>query len=104
MTTFIAPPRLDLPLDQRTYIVTGAGGGIGRAAVARLLGAGSRVVGVDLSSRRLAETETETRELPGTLRTIKVDVTSESDVATAVDYAISEFGACTGWPTSQAEW
>ena len=60
-----APPRSNRALQDRTYIVTGAGGGIGGAAVARLLRVGSNVVGVDLSSRRLAETEDKTNDLPG---------------------------------------
>ncbi|CAN5647982.1 3-oxoacyl-ACP reductase FabG [soil metagenome] len=94
--TFVPPARLDLPLTERTYIVTGAGGGIGRAATARLLSVGSQVLGVDLSSRRLAGTAEETSALPGTLRTIKVDVTTESGISEAVDYAITEFGSVHG--------
>ncbi len=93
---FVPPPRLDLPLDQRVYIVTGAGGGIGGAATARLLKVGSSVLGVDLSSRRLAETAQMTADLPGTLRTIKVDVTTEAGTAEAVEYAMTEFGAVHG--------
>ncbi|HVV09310.1 SDR family oxidoreductase [Amycolatopsis sp.] len=95
--TAVTPPdRPTIPLDERTYIVTGAGGGIGGAAVARLLRAGSNVVGVDLSSRRLAGTVEATRDLPGTLRTVKVDVTSESGAAEAIDFALSQFGSVQG--------
>src|ERR1700722_4720934 len=36
-------------LDGRTYIVTGAASGIGRATAGRLLAEGSRVVGADLA-------------------------------------------------------
>lgn len=96
MTEFVHPPRLDLPLEQRVYIVTGAGGGIGGAAAARLLRVGSRVLGVDLSARRLAETTEKTAALPGTLRTIKVDVTTEEGTAKAVEAALAEFGAVHG--------
>lgn len=83
-------------LENRTYIVTGAGGGIGGAAVARLLQVGSNVVGVDLSSRRLAGTVEATRTLPGSLRTIKVDVTTETGAQEAVDLAMTEFGSVQG--------
>jgi len=95
-TTFTPPERPATPLDQRTYVVTGAGGGIGGSAAARLLRVGSNVVGVDLSSRRLAATVEATSALPGTLRTLKVDVTSEAGVAEAIDFAIAEFGAVHG--------
>ncbi|WP_250292117.1 SDR family oxidoreductase [Frankia sp. CiP1_Cm_nod1] len=96
-STAVAPPRRPtLPLDERTYIVTGAGGGIGGAAAARLLRVGSNVVAVDLSSRRLNGTAESTRELPGTLRTIKADVTSEAGVRQAVDFAVTEFGSVQG--------
>jgi NAD(P)-dependent dehydrogenase (short-subunit alcohol dehydrogenase family) len=96
VSKFVAPPRPDIPLTDRVYIVTGAGGGIGGAAVARLLRVGSSVLGVDLSSRRLAETVEKTTELPGALRTIKVDVTTEEGTAAAIDAAITEFGAVHG--------
>ena len=39
-------------LDGRTYIVTGAASGIGRASAARLLDEGARVVGADLADAR----------------------------------------------------
>lgn len=94
--SFTAPARLTLALDERTYVVTGAGGGIGGAAVARLLRVGSHVVGVDLSSRRLAETEEATKHLPGVLRTFKADVISEAGTQDAVAYALAEFGEVHG--------
>jgi NAD(P)-dependent dehydrogenase (short-subunit alcohol dehydrogenase family) len=94
--TFLPPARPALALEERTYVVTGAGGGIGGAAAARLLRAGSNVTGVDLSSRRLAATAEATRELPGTLRTVKVDVTTEEGVQQAIAFAIAEFGSVQG--------
>ncbi len=95
-TAVLPPQRPTLPLNERTYIVTGAGGGIGGAVAARLLRVGSNVVAVDLSSRRLNGTTESTRGLPGTLRTIKADVTSEAGVQEAVDFATTEFGAVQG--------
>lgn len=95
-STFAPPARSTLALHERTYIVTGAGGGIGRAAVARLLRVGSNVVAVDLSSRRLNGTVESAKELPGSLRTVKVDVTSEAGVQEAVDCAVAEFGSVQG--------
>jgi NAD(P)-dependent dehydrogenase (short-subunit alcohol dehydrogenase family) len=96
MPDFSPPPRPDIPLAERVYIVTGAGGGIGGAAAARLLRVGSSVLAVDLSSRRLAETVEKTAELPGTLRTIKADITTEEGTATVIELALTEFGAVHG--------
>jgi len=94
--SFTPPPRSRLALHERTYIVTGAGGGIGGATVARLLRVGANVVAVDLSSRRLANTVEKTAALPGTLRTLKVDVTTEAGTQAAVAFALSEFGTVQG--------
>jgi NAD(P)-dependent dehydrogenase (short-subunit alcohol dehydrogenase family) len=96
MSEFDSPPRLDLPLAERVYIVTGGGGGIGGAVVARLLRVGSSVLAVDLSSRRLAETVEKTQEFDGALRTIKVDITTEEGAAAAIELALTEFGAVHG--------
>ncbi|HEY3737521.1 MAG TPA: SDR family oxidoreductase [Jatrophihabitans sp.] len=95
-TAVVPPTRPTLALNERTYIVTGGGGGIGGAAVARLLRVGSNVVAVDLSSRRLNGTAEATRELPGALRTIKADITTEAGVQEAVDFAVTEFGSVQG--------
>lgn len=96
MSDFVPLPRLDLPLSERVYIVTGAGGGIGGATAARLLQVGSSVVATDLSSRRLAETVEKTADLPGELRTVKADITTEEGTAAVIDVALTEFGAVHG--------
>lgn len=96
MSDFTPPPRLDLPLDKRVYIVTGAGGGIGGAAALRLLKVGSKVLATDLSSRRLAKTVEKAQGLPGTIVTLKADVTTEEGTAAIIDAALSEFGAVHG--------
>jgi NAD(P)-dependent dehydrogenase (short-subunit alcohol dehydrogenase family) len=95
-TAVIPPARPTLPLTDRTYVVTGAGGGIGGAVVSRLLRVGSNVVGVDLSSRRLAGTIEATSDLPGAFQTIKVDVTSEAGAHEAIDFAMTQFGSVQG--------
>jgi 3-oxoacyl-[acyl-carrier protein] reductase/7-alpha-hydroxysteroid dehydrogenase len=88
--------RSTLEPHERTYIVTGAGGGIGGAAAARLLRTGANVVGVDLSSRRLTETERQTKELSGQFRWLKANLTTEEGTQSAVAFALSEFGTVQG--------
>ncbi|HRF00068.1 MAG TPA: SDR family oxidoreductase [Pirellulaceae bacterium] len=53
---------------ERTAIVTGAGGGMGRATVARLLRDGWSVVGVDHYSTGVPENDAATRFLPADVR------------------------------------
>jgi NAD(P)-dependent dehydrogenase (short-subunit alcohol dehydrogenase family) len=77
--------------EPRTYVVTGAGGGIGGATALRLLRGGANVCGVDISSRRLAGTAGEAEALPGTFTTIKVDITIEAGAEAAIAHALNEF-------------
>jgi NAD(P)-dependent dehydrogenase (short-subunit alcohol dehydrogenase family) len=88
--------RSDIPLEERTYIVSGAGGGIGGAAVARLLRTGANVVGADLSGKRLAGTAEATKDLPGKFEVVKADLTTEDGVAQVVETAFETFGTVQG--------
>lgn len=75
-------------LGGKVAIVTGAANGIGEATVRRFAAEGARVIVTDIAEdagRALAEALPEARF-------IRVDVTRESDVAAAVDFAVSEFG------------
>jgi NAD(P)-dependent dehydrogenase (short-subunit alcohol dehydrogenase family) len=77
----------------KTFIVTGGASGLGRAAAEMLVGAGGRVVLVDVN----AETG---RAAAGALgsraRFASADVTSEEQVNAAVDLAVSTFGGLHG--------
>lgn len=75
----------------RTIIVTGAGGGIGAAAVARLAADGANVVAVDLTSEALAEVD----ELPGVV-TLAGDLTAPGVNQHMVEVAVDRFGALHG--------
>jgi NAD(P)-dependent dehydrogenase (short-subunit alcohol dehydrogenase family) len=77
--------------DIRTYVVTGAGGGIGGATALRLLRTGANVCGVDISSKRLAAMAENAAELPGEFATFKADVTIEEAARAAVGHALSTF-------------
>ena len=78
----------------RRVIVTGAGSGIGQAAVARLLDEGATVVAYDISESGLAAT-TAAAEEAGTgkrLTTAVLDISVEADVIAAVDSAVANLG------------
>jgi NAD(P)-dependent dehydrogenase (short-subunit alcohol dehydrogenase family) len=80
---------------QRAAIVTGAAGGIGRALVEGLLGAGIRVAAVDRTRDGLQAVEAAAREQGKTaaLLTIEADLSHEVAVSDVVGQAHSHFGA-----------
>ncbi|MFC9224200.1 SDR family oxidoreductase [Streptomyces hygroscopicus] len=76
-------------MDTRVWLITGASGGLGRALVAEVLGAGERVVAVsrdDEPLRPLAAAH------PGRLLTSSVDITDADPLRQALDGAITRFG------------
>jgi NAD(P)-dependent dehydrogenase (short-subunit alcohol dehydrogenase family) len=74
-------------LQGRTYIVTGAASGIGRATVERLLVEGARVMGADIVAPDLADLDPG----DGSLAVSTTDVTDEASVEGMVAAAV-EFG------------
>lgn len=80
----------------RTYIVTGAAGGIGGATARRLLRTGANVLGVDISGRRL-ETFVESCEgLPGKVATHRADLSDDESAKAVVDDCLEKFGSLHG--------
>jgi len=75
----------------RCAVVTGGGGGIGRATVERLLRDGLSVVVGDLNADRGAELLAEL-DADDRLRFLRVDVSSEDDMAALVTLAVESFG------------
>lgn len=73
-------------------LVTGAGGGIGRAASVALVEAGANVALVGRNESRLAQTRSEAGDQSAT-RCCVADVTSAAQVASAFESAHHEFGA-----------
>ena len=80
---------------QRAAIVTGAAGGIGRALVKGLLGAGIRVAAVDLTRDGLAAVASNAREQgrEAALLTIEADLSRDGAAADIVRQARGHFGA-----------
>ncbi len=83
----LAPPPGEL--QGKVALVTGAAGGIGRAIVDALSGAGACVVAFDLDGDGA---EDAVQELGGSGLAVGGDVTSESDVRDAFHAAVSGFG------------
>ena len=80
----------------RTYIVTGAAGGIGGATARRLLRTGANVLGVDISGRRLAKFVETCLSLPGKVATYRADVSDENEAKLAVAECLAVFGGLHG--------
>ena len=80
-------------LKGKTAIVTGAGGGIGRAICVAYAEAGAAVACVDLHPGPAAETAAAIRKAGGEALVIDCDVASESATRAAVERAVGEFGA-----------
>lgn len=76
-------------LDTKVAVVTGGANGIGAGTARRFVDEGARVVIADLqvdAGTALAS------ELGDAARFVRADVTSEDDIAAAVDHAVTEFG------------
>jgi NAD(P)-dependent dehydrogenase (short-subunit alcohol dehydrogenase family) len=82
-----------LKLEGRVAIVTGAAGGIGRAAACLLAREGARVLVVDLKSGEARETVARIVRDGGEARFCEADVSREDDVKRAVGEAVDTWGS-----------
>ncbi|MFF3569853.1 SDR family NAD(P)-dependent oxidoreductase [Nocardia jiangxiensis] len=78
----------------RRVLITGAGSGIGRATVLRILSEGGTVVGADVNEAGLAETAALAAERGTADRfgTVRIDISDESSVQTGVATALERLG------------
>ncbi len=83
-------------LQGKTLIVTGAGGGIGRAASIVLAAAGANVVVSDIVEGTGQATADAVRAGGGTALFVKADLASEEDVRALVERAVSAYGRLDG--------
>lgn len=79
-------------LTGKVALVTGAGGGIGRATARLFAERGAQVVATDLSEAGLEETGALIRDAGGEVTTLEVDVANEAEVARMVETAVSTYG------------
>ncbi len=84
-----------LGLRDRICVVTGAGGGIGRAVAVAFAAAGAKVVLLDRDPGQAAATaDTVKRETGGTAVAIACDVADPGSVASTAAQSLAEVGAC----------
>ncbi len=76
-------------LEGRVAVITGAASGIGEGTVRRFVQEGAKVIIADVQDLPGAALA---KELGQDTRFVHTDVTSEDDVARAIDLAVSEFG------------
>lgn len=81
-------------LEGRVALVTGGAGGIGAATSRRLLEEGACVVVTDIDSDRLADVDATLSQAysKDNVRSTLADVTNESSVQAAFDFAVLEYG------------
>lgn len=80
----------------RAYIVTGAAGGMGSAAVELMLARGAHVLAVDNDSGLLAEAAQKWVSPGGQVESVVADVSSAADVAGFVSRAVARWGGLSG--------
>ena len=78
-----------MQIEDRVFLVTGAGSGLGAAVSRALVGAGAKVVGLDINA---AAGEATAAELGDAFRFCKADVSQEADGQAAVALAKTAFG------------
>jgi len=79
-------------LDGKSAIVTGAGGGIGRAICTRFAVEGAAVVCIDINSDTVTETATHIQNTGGRAIALSADVSEESTAEAAAERARDDFG------------
>lgn len=83
---------LNMRLDDQVAIITGGGGGIGRAIALAMAAVGADVVVADIVPERCAETAERVRELGRRALEAPTDVSDSDQVRAMVDRAAAEFG------------
>jgi NAD(P)-dependent dehydrogenase (short-subunit alcohol dehydrogenase family) len=79
-------------LDGKSALITGAGGGIGRAAALAFAREGARLAVADLAAEAAAETVAQINALGGQAIILLGDVTRDADVKAMIDDTLAAFG------------
>lgn len=89
---------MQLSFDNRTYLVTGGGSGIGKGVAAGLVASGASVMIVGRNADKLADAvkDIEVLKAHGSIRYEPADITKEEEAARAVDAATAWHGRLHG--------
>ncbi len=82
-----------MEIQNKTFLVTGGGSGLGAATAKLLAASGGKVVIADINAETGAQTAA---EIGAQARFVKTNVTDEESVKTAISTAVSAFGALHG--------
>jgi 3-oxoacyl-[acyl-carrier protein] reductase len=85
-----------MKVEDTKFIVTGGAQGLGRHYAFRIAEAGGQVTVGDVNEAGLASLAEETRSLKGKVFTRKLDVASEADIASFIDFASDKMGGLNG--------
>ncbi|KAL5060482.1 hypothetical protein RYX36_032086 [Vicia faba] len=80
--------RPERKLQDKVALITGGASGIGRAAATKFINNGAKVIIADIDQQHGRET---VKELGPNATFVTCDVTKESDISNAVDFAVSEY-------------
>jgi NAD(P)-dependent dehydrogenase (short-subunit alcohol dehydrogenase family) len=84
--------KFSLSLKDRVAIVTGASGGVGKAAAMALSDAGAHIVGTDVDIAGMQKSVSEILSKGGKAMAVKADVTKKQEVDAVVEETIKAFG------------
>jgi 3-oxoacyl-[acyl-carrier protein] reductase len=82
-----------MKIKDKTVVVTGAGRGIGRALALRFAGQGAHIALLDMNAADLAAAAAQCAALGVRAQAYTADVSSEADVAAALDAVVRDFGS-----------
>jgi NAD(P)-dependent dehydrogenase (short-subunit alcohol dehydrogenase family) len=80
-------------LDGKVALITGAGGGIGRACALRFSREGARICAADLNLSAATETAHQVEDAGGSAHAVQVDTTDEQSANAMADCCVEAFGS-----------